>query len=76
MSKIQTLLLAMIWLYQRTIRPLIGPSCRFAPSCSEYAQDAIRVHGAVHGTQLLVRRLSRCHPWTSGGYDPVSLERW
>lgn len=57
--------------YRRFISPLFPPVCRFAPSCSEYALEALRVHGAVRGLWLAVRRLARCHPFNPGGYDPV-----
>ena len=57
--------------YRRFISPLFPPVCRFAPSCSEYALEALRVHGAVRGLWLAARRLARCHPFNPGGYDPV-----
>lgn len=57
--------------YQWTIRPLIGAHCRFYPSCSEYAVDALRLHGAVRGSALAARRILRCNPWHEGGLDPV-----
>jgi uncharacterized protein len=57
--------------YRRFISPLLGPRCRFAPSCSEYAFDALAEHGAVRGLWLAVRRIARCHPFHPGGYDPV-----
>ncbi len=57
--------------YQRIISPLLGPRCRFYPSCSQYAVDALRLHGAARGGVLVLRRLSRCHPLNPGGYDPV-----
>ena len=57
--------------YQWTIRPLIGAHCRFYPSCSEYAVDALRIHGALRGSALAGRRILRCNPWHEGGYDPV-----
>jgi len=61
----------MISLYQYTIGPLIGNSCRFYPSCSEYAKEAYQQHGIVKGSYLTVRRLMKCHPWTTGGVDEV-----
>jgi uncharacterized protein len=57
--------------YQWTIRPLIGAHCRFWPSCSDYAIDALRQHGAVRGGALAARRVLRCNPWHEGGWDPV-----
>lgn len=57
--------------YQLLVSPLLGPRCRFHPSCSQYALEAIELHGALRGTWLALRRLSRCHPWHAGGYDPV-----
>jgi putative membrane protein insertion efficiency factor len=53
------------------ISPLLPPSCRFAPSCSEYALEALAKHGAIAGTRLTIRRVARCHPWGGHGYDPV-----
>jgi putative membrane protein insertion efficiency factor len=57
--------------YQLIISPLLPPSCRFMPSCSQYALEAIVRHGAVRGTWLAARRLVRCHPFHPGGFDPV-----
>jgi len=57
--------------YQLVVSPMLGPRCRFYPSCSTYAVEALRVHGPLRGTLLMVRRLSRCHPWNPGGLDPV-----
>lgn len=57
--------------YQRFISPLTGPHCRYAPTCSHYAVEAIGKHGLKRGGILAVRRLSRCHPFHPGGYDPV-----
>jgi uncharacterized protein len=60
--------------YQLLIRPILPPSCRFYPSCSHYAAEAVTQHGAVHGSWLALRRVLRCHPWGGGGYDPVPLK--
>jgi putative membrane protein insertion efficiency factor len=57
--------------YQLVLSPLLGPRCRFYPSCSHYAIEAIEAYGAVRGTWLTVKRISRCHPWHEGGFDPV-----
>lgn len=62
-------------LYQLTLSPMLGPVCRFAPSCSSYAVEAVRVHGVVRGGWLSGRRLARCHPWNPGGWDPVPPRR-
>jgi putative membrane protein insertion efficiency factor len=64
-------LIGIIQLYRLFISPLLGPNCRFYPTCSCYAQEAIRHHGAVRGSWLGLRRILRCHPWHPGGYDPV-----
>ncbi len=65
------LIRALIRAYQLLLSPLLGPRCRFHPSCSQYALDALALHGTVRGGALALRRLSRCHPWHPGGYDPV-----
>jgi putative membrane protein insertion efficiency factor len=65
------LALALIRLYQLLLSQFLGGSCRFVPSCSEYAREAIHVHGAVGGLALTVRRLARCHPLAQAGLDPV-----
>jgi uncharacterized protein len=65
------ILMAVIRLYQWTVSPLLGPRCRFYPSCSCYAHTAIERHGAWRGSWLGLKRLLRCHPFTDGGYDPV-----
>lgn len=57
--------------YQLVLSPLLGPSCRFVPTCSEYAREAVARHGAARGGTLALRRLLRCHPWGGAGLDPV-----
>ena len=57
--------------YQLAISPLLGPRCRFYPSCSHYAIEAIETHGSLRGSWLTIKRISRCHPWHEGGFDPV-----
>ena len=57
--------------YQWTLRPVLGCNCRFHPSCSDYALEALRGHGAARGAWLAARRVLRCNPWHPGGYDPV-----
>jgi len=64
-------LLAAIAVYRRVVAPWLPARCRFAPSCSAYAAEAIERHGSWRGVRLALRRLARCHPWHSGGYDPV-----
>lgn len=65
------LLVPLLRAYRYAISPLLGPSCRFHPSCSEYAIEALQRYGAIRGGWLAVRRLLRCHPWHPGGYDPL-----
>jgi len=69
------LLIVVIRIYQYLISPLIGPHCRFHPSCSHYSVEAIQRHGAMYGSYLSLRRLARCHPWHPGGIDPVPLKK-
>ncbi|MCK5618435.1 MAG: membrane protein insertion efficiency factor YidD [Candidatus Krumholzibacteria bacterium] len=71
MTFFKTLFLSAIAAYRKAISPLFPPSCRFYPSCSQYAADAICAHGAGRGAIMALRRLTRCHPWHRGGYDPV-----
>jgi len=66
---------APIHLYRWTLAPLIGPCCRYLPSCSEYALEALARHGVVIGSWLALRRVLRCHPWGGFGYDPVPARR-
>ena len=66
-----TLLQSLVLLYQWTLRPFIGAHCRFEPSCSHYAFEALAEHGAARGSLLAARRVLRCNPWTPGGHDPV-----
>lgn len=65
------ILILPIRFYQKFISPLTPPSCRFTPTCSQYAIEALRKHGPFKGTYLAVRRILRCHPWGGYGYDPV-----
>ena len=69
------ILIAFIKVYQYTLSPLLGPRCRYYPSCSNYAVEALREHGAVRGLGLATWRLLRCNPFSHGGYDPVSDRR-
>lgn len=74
-TMMRALLIAPIRIYQWTISPLLGANCRYAPSCSAYAEEAIATHGAVRGAWLALRRMLRCHPWGGAGYDPVPPAR-
>jgi putative membrane protein insertion efficiency factor len=65
------ILLALIRFYQLALSPYFGTQCRFSPTCSAFASEAIARHGAFKGAWLALGRISRCHPWHSGGYDPV-----
>lgn len=67
----QKLLHWCIRFYQIAISPMLGPRCRYIPTCSQYAIEALRLHGTVKGVYLSTRRLCRCHPWGGYGYDPV-----
>lgn len=76
MPLLTLLLRGLIRCYQLFISPVVGPSCRYLPTCSDYAAEAIERHGALAGTWLALRRLARCHPWGGSGYDPVPDRRW
>ena len=67
----RTVLIALVRGYQYALRPLLGANCRFYPSCSDYAREALERHGAARGTWLAAKRILRCHPYHPGGYDPV-----
>jgi putative membrane protein insertion efficiency factor len=64
-------LIILVATYRYALSPMLGRSCRFHPSCSAYAQEALERHGALRGVWLALRRIGRCHPWHHGGYDPV-----
>ncbi|MCH7571598.1 MAG: membrane protein insertion efficiency factor YidD [Planctomycetes bacterium] len=68
-------LIFLIRLYQASLSPLMGGQCRFMPTCSQYAIDALQTHGAIHGSWLTLRRILRCHPLGGMGYDPVPQRR-
>jgi uncharacterized protein len=67
----RVILISLLRFYKAVISPWLPPSCRFVPTCSEYAREAIERHGALRGSMMGVRRLLRCHPFHPGGYDPV-----
>lgn len=68
---LRRLFLLPVRFYQYCISPLLPPSCRFIPTCSAYAVEAVMLHGVLRGGWLTLRRLARCHPWGGSGYDPV-----
>ncbi|HET7328617.1 MAG TPA: membrane protein insertion efficiency factor YidD [Nocardioidaceae bacterium] len=70
-APVKFVLIALLRLYRAFISPLYGQVCRYHPSCSAYALEAVAEHGSLRGSLLAVRRLARCHPWSAGGYDPV-----
>lgn len=69
-SCVVSLFVMLIRGYQILISPMLGPSCRFTPTCSSYAIEAIRMYGPVRGSWAAAKRIARCHPWNPGGYDP------
>jgi uncharacterized protein len=68
---VKALLLALLRAYQYAVRPMLGANCRFYPSCSDYAKEAVERHGAYRGAWLALRRVLKCHPYHPGGFDPV-----
>ncbi|TSE20972.1 putative membrane protein insertion efficiency factor [Tepidimonas alkaliphilus] len=70
----QRLLIALVQGYRLLLSPWVGSSCRFTPSCSAYALEALQRHGALCGSYLAARRVLRCHPWCAGGHDPVPAQ--
>ena len=70
-SVLRRLAVLPVRIYQWTISPVLPPSCRFHPTCSAYAIEAVLTHGILKGGWLALRRILRCHPWSAGGYDPV-----
>ncbi|MGH2747587.1 MAG: membrane protein insertion efficiency factor YidD [Actinomycetota bacterium] len=75
MSPLGHILTLFIRLYRGAISPLLGRHCRYEPTCSAYALEAIRAYGALRGGGLALRRVARCHPWAAGGFDPVPSRR-
>lgn len=71
----KTILMSIIKFYQKVISPLTPPSCRFYPTCSNYGLEAIETHGALKGFWFAIRRISKCHPFHDGGFDPVPIKK-
>lgn len=71
MNPIGLVIRGLIRLYQLLLSPVLPASCRFTPSCSAYAMEAVKIHGPLAGSWLGAKRICRCHPWNDGGYDPV-----
>lgn len=70
-SPLSWILIGLLKAYRFAISPLYGQVCRYHPTCSAYALEAVTLHGSIKGSWLAVRRIGRCHPWAAGGYDPV-----
>jgi len=68
---LQFIFLLPVYFYRYSISPLIGPRCRYTPTCSQYAIEAVKKHGIIKGGWLSIKRISSCHPWGGSGYDPV-----
>ena len=71
MNWLQIILVALLRVYKTVISPWLPPACRFEPSCSVFAMEAVQTHGALRGSWLSIKRLARCQPWCRGGFDPV-----
>jgi putative membrane protein insertion efficiency factor len=71
----QKIVVGILRLYRYAVSPALGNHCRFHPSCSAYAIEAVEEHGVLRGVPLAMRRLMRCHPWNPGGYDPVPTRK-
>ena len=71
---IRTLLICVVRFYRLMLSPWLGSACRFEPTCSAYALQALQMHGAARGSYLTLKRLGRCHPWCAGGHDPVPTQ--
>lgn len=70
-NPIRSLFIFLIRLYQRYLSPLLPPTCRYTPTCSQYGIEALQKHGLLKGSLLAMQRILRCHPWSKGGVDPV-----
>ena len=72
LNKIVTFpLILLIRVYQLIVSPMLGSNCRFMPTCSEYALESLKTYGLIKGTYLTIKRIGKCHPWGSNGYDPI-----
>ena len=70
-SILKGILLSIIWIYQRMISPIFPAACRYSPTCSNYAKEALKKHGVLKGGKMAIKRIFSCHPWGGSGYDPV-----
>ena len=75
-SPLRALLIGLLTAYRFAISPLYGQVCRYHPTCSAYALEAVTEHGGIRGSWLAARRVARCHPWAAGGYDPVPAKKF